>query len=315
MLLLGSENRESPVFQSLSDADTGNFNNPSLYIRGVRSKSGTLNALQTSIIRFTGSRQHPDLCIDLIGVIHFAEKEYYEKLNQIFQEYDAVLYEMVIPAGMDYRQMAQSLKKESLRKQEPQKEDFSFKFSPRKRPADPQILLELFAKAQDWLGNRLKLVDQTTWIDYTPQNMIHADIDSETFLKEIVEKGEIVDFFYQSILDSMFSASNHGPSSILLFFARDRTTALKRKVAEALLVSIDEDLKNTTIIGLRNRIAFRELTKTVEQGPKKIALFYGSAHLSYFSLLLQEKFQFQSWKIRWLTAWSMPSVKEPIKPK
>lgn len=309
----GKEDKEKTSFEPFTEEERQNPANPNLYIKGEYSKNGILNALQTSVVRFSESSLCPDLSVDLIGAIHFAEKEYYNELNQLFCEYDAVLYEMVIPPGMDYRTIAESLKQESLQKRNIPESDFSFNFSTRRKPTDPRIFLDLFARTQNWLGNTLQLVDQPSSIDYTPQNMIHADIDSDTFLREMINKGEIFDFFYQTVLESMLSGSETGLSPFVLLFTRNRTRALKRMVGEALLMSIDKDFKDTTIIGVRNRIAFRELSKTIDQGKKKIAIFYGSAHLPYFSVLLQEKYHFKKHQIRWITAWTMIAPTESVK--
>ena len=40
-----------------------------------------------------------DVVVDLIGAVHVGEKAYYEALNKQFEDYDAVLYELVAPEG------------------------------------------------------------------------------------------------------------------------------------------------------------------------------------------------------------------------
>ena len=37
--------------------------------------------------------------VDLIGAVHVGEKSYYEALDKQFEDYDAVLYELVAPEG------------------------------------------------------------------------------------------------------------------------------------------------------------------------------------------------------------------------
>ena len=53
-------------------------------------------ALQTAVVKYkSDSKETEGVEVSLIGAVHIAEKSYYEKLNKLFTEYDALLYEMV----------------------------------------------------------------------------------------------------------------------------------------------------------------------------------------------------------------------------
>ena len=39
------------------------------------------------------------ITVDLIGAVHIGEKEYFQKLNKRFENYEAMLYELVAPEG------------------------------------------------------------------------------------------------------------------------------------------------------------------------------------------------------------------------
>ena len=39
------------------------------------------------------------ITVDLIGAVHIGEKEYFENLNQRFEQYESLLYELVAPEG------------------------------------------------------------------------------------------------------------------------------------------------------------------------------------------------------------------------
>ena len=57
-------------------------------------------AFETPVIRFAGDpQQRPGVVVDLIGAVHVGDKAYYDELNKLFTEYDAVLYELVAPEG------------------------------------------------------------------------------------------------------------------------------------------------------------------------------------------------------------------------
>ena len=84
----------------------------SKFIRLLRSDDGTVVALQTAIVAYgrpdeaeaqsDGQADEPQRSrveVHLIGAVHIGEAEYYEALNKAFQQYDAVLYELVAPEG------------------------------------------------------------------------------------------------------------------------------------------------------------------------------------------------------------------------
>src|SRR5262245_43011005 len=50
---------------------------------------------QTAVWTFR-SATDPDTQVDLFSVIHIGEKGYYEQINKMLDDYDVVLYEMVI---------------------------------------------------------------------------------------------------------------------------------------------------------------------------------------------------------------------------
>ena len=57
-------------------------------------------AFETSVTRYLAKNNDGDtVYVDLIGVVHIGERKYYEQLNDIFENYDSVLYELVAPEG------------------------------------------------------------------------------------------------------------------------------------------------------------------------------------------------------------------------
>src|SRR5262245_15130443 len=52
--------------------------------------------LETSVVKFR-SKADAGLEVDLVGVIHIGEAEYYEQINKVLEQYDSVLYEWVGP--------------------------------------------------------------------------------------------------------------------------------------------------------------------------------------------------------------------------
>ena len=67
------------------------------FLRVLEDRNGQPLAMQTAITRY-----RPDegsLVVDLVGVVHIGEADYYEQLNRQFEVYDVVLFELVAPEG------------------------------------------------------------------------------------------------------------------------------------------------------------------------------------------------------------------------
>ena len=63
------------------------------YIRLVRGADGKPTELQTAIARFAAKN---GTTVDLVGVIHVGDQVYYQKLDKHFNNYQSVLYEMIL---------------------------------------------------------------------------------------------------------------------------------------------------------------------------------------------------------------------------
>ena len=70
------------------------------FIRVVRNERGTPVTMETSIVSFSnGKTGEEEATIDLVSAIHVGDRQYYDKLNDLFAHYDALLYELVAPEG------------------------------------------------------------------------------------------------------------------------------------------------------------------------------------------------------------------------
>ncbi|MEI6536114.1 MAG: hypothetical protein WCN98_12275, partial [Verrucomicrobiaceae bacterium] len=133
--------------------------------------------LQTGIATYENK---DGVTVDLIGAIHIADKAYYEKLNERFTQYDALLYEMV----------GEPFDKRASRKKEIQEG--------RKPEETPEDAEEAAAgKKLSWLHplyetmeKSLGLSGQMKCIDYQSQNFIHADMTMREFVDMQKKKNE-----------------------------------------------------------------------------------------------------------------------------
>ena len=101
-------------------------------------------SLETAVVTY---RNDQGARVDLVAAIHVGDRAYFDALNRMFAGYDAVLYEVVKPAGMEVP-------------------------APGERADNPVSSLQRFIK--DMLGLEFQL-DQ---VDYRAKNFVHADLDA-----------------------------------------------------------------------------------------------------------------------------------------
>jgi len=135
-----------------------------LYIRLDRTKNKKLRALQTAIVRYEGQpgTKHDGTIVDLVGVVHIGESEYYEDLNVRLSKYDSVLYELVAPDGT------------------------------RIRPEDLQERRSLLASIQTGMKDMVNLEYQLEQIDYLVEIFRHADMSPQEFSEDLERRGDSV---------------------------------------------------------------------------------------------------------------------------
>src|SRR5438874_247199 len=56
-------------------------------------------ALETATVRYVPASGEGKLVVDLVGVVHVGDRDYYRKLNKQLDAYDVVLYELVAEPG------------------------------------------------------------------------------------------------------------------------------------------------------------------------------------------------------------------------
>ena len=97
---------------------------------------------------------------------------------------------------------------------------------------------------------------------------------------------------------------------LMIMRQEDPSMDLKRLVGqefdsmEKLIMGMESN-GGTSIIGERNRFALEVLDKEIKTGKKRLAIFYGAAHLPDMEKrLLAQGFKVQ--KIDWVKAWDLP---------
>ena len=252
----------------------------------------------TAIVKFTNEKNNTE--IDLIAAVHVGDKEYYAELNKIFKQYDAVLYELVA--------------EENTKPQKPTEK------------SDSRSKKSVLSSFQSGMGSALALEFQLEHIDYHAPNMVHADLNPSEFVQRVSDRGDLVQMIYRALMFGIKKSGQDAQKDELKmqgrllgsFFASDPTLSLKRVLAEETMNQVDDAAwiiggNGSAIITDRNAAALKVLSRELKNGKKKIAIFYGAAHLVEFARSLEKDFQMKQTGINWLIAWDLTKDKSARK--
>ena len=279
---------------SLFAAETNRDYSYSDFMRVVKPAGEKLPiSYDTAITRFTD--ENNDVQLDLIGAVHIGDKEYYAALNEIFKRYDAVLYELV----------AEENAKPAAGKNESH---------------------SLLSSFQSGMGTALALDFQLAHIDYHAKNMVHADMNPTEFVRRVSDRGDFVQMFYRAMILGIKKSGEEARKTELRmqgrllgsFFAPDPSLSLKRVLAEEMMGQLDDAAwiiggDGSAIISDRNAAALRVLSQEIRNGKKKIAIFYGAAHLPEFAKSLEKDFKMKLTGTDWVIAWDLTNDKSARK--
>jgi len=276
---------------------------PSPQFIRLQKKDGEPQFLQTAIVSYrprpqaeksavngserkpaTENKLPPALRVDLVGVIHIAERSYYEELNKRLHQYDVVLYELVAPEGT--------------------------RVTPGTRSAHPVSIIQ--RSMTDFLG----LVFQLDAIDYQRPNFVHADMSPEEFTRSMEEKGENLwtmffrAFGYEFARSQARQSGSNDLDFLRALFSKDRQLEMKRLFAEQLAEDVEGQIRalegpqGSPLISGRNEKVLEVLREQIAQGHRRIAIFYGAGHMYHFHERLVE-LGLVPVKTKWLNAWDL----------
>ncbi len=261
------------------------------YIRVTRDDHGNPLALETSVVRLVPQgNEHPGLAVDLISAVHVADKGYYEALNKRFADYDVVLYELVAPEGTVVPKGGLERNRNAL------------------------------SAVQNAMKDLLALEYQLSGVDYTAKNFVHADFSPDEFSKSMEAKGESfwTIFFRLMAAGMVQQASNPEKANeldlLMAMFDSDRAVKLKRIMADqfsdmGLIVTAFNGPEGSTLITERNKAALKVLAKEIDEGKKKIAIFYGGGHMPDMEPRAIADFHLKRDNQQWLEAWNLRDKK------
>ncbi|MGL4595345.1 MAG: hypothetical protein ACRCUY_11500 [Thermoguttaceae bacterium] len=260
--------------------------------RNPETKKGVLS-FDTAIATFRDQKK--EIEVDLIAAVHVGDEIYYQNLNTIFKKYDAVLYELV-----------------AEKETRPSKKDTSQK---NEKP------LSLLGNFQSGMGKSLGLEFQLEHIDYKSPNFVHADLSPQEFASRVADRGDIVQMLYRIFTLGVKKSGTEGQQDELqlqgrmlgALLASNSSLSLKRLFAKEMISQMDDAMwviggdDGSAIITDRNNAALKVLRQEIKNGKKKIAIFYGGAHLPEFAKSLEKEFAMKLTNVSWIIAWDMTS--------
>lgn len=254
------------------------------FLRFVQEDNGDAR-LEAAIVRY---QNDAGVTVDLISALHVAEGRYYRKLNQRFEEYDALLYEMVKSADAPV-------------------------------PGAGARAEGAISGLQRIMQDLLALEFQLDAIDYTRPNFVHADLTAEAFFQLMEDRGEsLLTILIRAMLHEMARqrAGDAGPQPTVFDLMEALTAPDGARQLKLMLAPQMEDLEAITagiegpngsvLLGERNKAAVAALERSLEAGNDRIGIFYGAAHMPDLHKRLA-KLGFEAKARLWMTAWDMPA--------
>jgi hypothetical protein len=235
----------------------------------------------------TTYRREDGVTVALVAAVHVGDRGYYEELQRLFEDYDALLYEMI----RDGDQLG----------------------------AERVDVSNPLSQFQIGMKSMLGLEFQLEAMDYSRANFVHADLDPDTFFRLQEERGEtILGLMVRAMLEEHSRQANNPQAAMSGFqllaalLSSDRAHALKLVLGqqmdqmEAALAGIDQgpDGQGSVLVSGRNEHAMRVLEEQIRGGKRRLGIFYGAGHMPDLERRLVA-LGFKKEGERWLTAWDI----------
>ena len=275
------------------------------FLRVSRDEPGRPVSLDTSVVEYVetdaealrSGRREP-VQVDLVAAVHLGGRAYYDALDRLFTEYDCVLYELVAPPNARVPK-------------------------PGREPAG------MIGSAQQGLTQLLGLDYQLDRIDYTADNFVHADLSPREFDAAMAKRGESWWTMFTRLMRESMARAERGEAvpdadvgfgemlGLLFGGGPERQVRLRRIMAEQftdmdVLTAAFGGEDGSTLITDRNTAALEVLRTRIARGDRRIAIFYGAAHMDDFDRRLRRDFDVQPRDTAWLEAWDL---RDPAPPR
>ena len=278
------------------------------FIRIVRDeKTGEPLRMETATVRYVkrlrpaaGKKRRQTVVVDLIGAVHVGERSYYSSLNKQFEQYDALLYELVAPKGARPAKGAGAASN------------------------NPAGFLQNAMKTTLGLDHQLEL------IDYSRKNFVHADLSPAEMAKAMEKRGDTALTITLGVLADMIRQQNIAAAKakakqkggdapveevdlLTMLLDPNGPAKMKRMMAEQMANlgpggGVGKTL-DQLLVQDRNVAAMKVVREQLGQGKKRLGLFYGAAHMPDFHRRMT-KLGFRPRATIWTSAWNL-QIKKP----
>ena len=242
-------------------------------------------ALQMSVVSYVAAGNDSPVLVDLFSAIHIGDPGYYAELNRRFRDYDVLLYELVASqSALRGRHGGQSK--------------------------------GLLSSAQVGMTKLLDLSFQLDQIDYRASNFRHADLSPDELRASMQERGESLYVYFWRIFFATLDEYAKDPLGLRDFellsgmLSADEDRSLKVMMAyemtdlDAVQDMLGDDSSNA-VIGARNQRAVDVLRREIDDGARRIGIFYGVAHMPDREERLREQLGLRYADTDWVDAWQL----------
>jgi triphosphoribosyl-dephospho-CoA synthetase len=153
------------------------------------------------------------------------------------------------------------------------------------------------------------------------KGFVHADMNMRQFTQTQEQKQESFLTLYLKAMQAQKSANtkrgvNTDAAGMVMLLKiltmKDSSLELKRLLAQQFdtvedLIAGVETGGGTALIGERNRVALEVMDQQIAAGKKRLAIFYGAAHLADMEERLLKQ-GYKRVKVEWLKAWDLPKA-------
>lgn len=245
-------------------------------------------ALQLAVVRYVAADARLGLSVDLVGAVHIGDAAYYAQLNELFESYDVLLYELVAPSDAMVTQRVARRK-------------------------------GLLSTTQVGLTRLLGLSFQLDEINYDRGNFVHADLSPSELKQSMEQRGESLYVYFWRLFYASVDNYAKDPlgwndmQKISSVLSAGQDDSLKTLIAYEMtdMGQIQDVLgedSGSAVIGARNQRAIDVLQREIAAGAKRIGIFYGVAHMPDLEERLLDQVGLGYEETSWVDAWLLGSA-------
>jgi hypothetical protein len=258
------------------------------FVRIAEDDQNRPTALQLAVVTYIPGDEGLGLSVDLVGAVHIADPAYYAQLNELFESYDVLLYELVAPEGAMVTQRVAKRK-------------------------------GLLSTTQVGLTRLLGLSFQLDEINYDRANFVHADLSPSELKQSMEQRGESLYVYFWRLFYASVDSYAKDPlgwndmQKLSGALSAGQGDSLKTLIAYEMtdMGQIQDVLgedSGSAVIGARNQRVIDVLQREIEAGAKRIGIFYGVAHMPDLEARLLNQVGLLYEETSWVNAWLLGSA-------